>query len=587
MDLGFTHITITNNQRFWKGVHAVLLFILTMLLNVAGGTVASSVYENFRCDSVGTVLLSCLLGPLAGITAGYIYDVFMSIGDITHFYYAILSIITGYLVSYFYEKGYFGSIKKMLLTVWPTMFLIHGIGGEFLTKYLNNFEIQTQTNYPAVSFVTNAFGGSPYLWGYPVNVAIEAVEKLIVLLVAYFILKAIPERIMKESDRNLNVKLRHTSIIRHKVTLITFVTSCVIAFATLIYTFMEFAHSLRELDGMIPMSLLTDEYISVMRQQQMVFAARVFCVVVGVEILLAFFILYYYDYNIVFNITRMTRIMDSAMKEDANIRENTLAALRGMDVHTGDEIEELGQTFQSLIQELMDSMQREQAEKETITKMQTNIIATLADIIENRDLNTGEHVMRTSGYVEVVAKAMKARNLYPEILTDEYIQQLRISAPLHDIGKIRISDTILNKKGPLNREEYEIMKMHPIFGGEIIDQIEERIGAMPYFDIARDLTLYHHEWWDGSGYPFKKKGDEIPLAARIMAVCDVFDALSSERVYKKEFKVEDIIRIMKAERGTHFDPDVFDTFAETQNEILQIREKYRDEDHSKSGKETV
>lgn len=197
-----------------------------------------------------------------------------------------------------------------------------------------------------------------------------------------------------------------------------------------------------------------------------------------------------------------------------------------------------------------------------VTKMQFNIITMMADIVENRDGNTGGHIKRTAKYVELIAKELRRRGAFPEILTEKYAEDMIVAAPLHDIGKIHISDLILNKPGKLTDEEFEIMKTHAAAGSELLEHAKEELGESGYLNIAQEMALYHHERWDGRGYPCKIGGEEIPLCARIMAVADVFDALTAKRCYKSAMPLEKAIGIIREETGTHFDPTVAGAFLE-------------------------
>lgn len=195
-----------------------------------------------------------------------------------------------------------------------------------------------------------------------------------------------------------------------------------------------------------------------------------------------------------------------------------------------------------------------------VSEMQFSIITLMADIVENRDNNTGGHIKRTAKYVEMIAKELKSRGAYPEILTDDYIKNMIVAAPLHDIGKIHISDVVLNKPGRLTDEEFEIMKTHASAGRDLLVHAKEELGESEYLEMAIAMAAYHHEWWNGNGYPYGIKGDEIPLCARIMAVADVFDALTAKRCYKSAMPAEKAISIIREETETHFDPVVAEAF---------------------------
>lgn len=195
-----------------------------------------------------------------------------------------------------------------------------------------------------------------------------------------------------------------------------------------------------------------------------------------------------------------------------------------------------------------------------VSQMQFNIITMMADIVENRDGNTGGHIKRTAKYVEIIARELTRRKAFSDILTEKYVEDMIIAAPLHDIGKIHISDLILNKPGRLTDEEFAIMKTHTTAGGELLTHAIEELGESSYLKMALEMALYHHEWWNGKGYPHGISGDEIPLCARIMAVADVFDALTAKRCYKSAMPLEKALGIIREETDTHFDPVVAEAF---------------------------
>ncbi|MBR6071589.1 MAG: HD domain-containing protein [Acholeplasmatales bacterium] len=195
-----------------------------------------------------------------------------------------------------------------------------------------------------------------------------------------------------------------------------------------------------------------------------------------------------------------------------------------------------------------------------LLNMQEHIISGLANLIESRDTDTGEHITRTSKYVKAIAEGAKAIGLYSNEIDDHFISLINTLAPMHDVGKILVSDNILRKPGRLTKEEFDEMKVHAASGGDVVRKMLSGITDEEYLKFASDIATYHHEWWDGTGYPNKLKGTDIPLCARIMAIADVFDALISKRCYKDAMPVEDAIEIIKKESGTHFDPKLVDVF---------------------------
>ncbi len=196
-----------------------------------------------------------------------------------------------------------------------------------------------------------------------------------------------------------------------------------------------------------------------------------------------------------------------------------------------------------------------------VQKLQNDVISSLAMVIEERDESTGEHILRTEGYIKQLSDAMKGVKEYSDIKAD-YYENILHAAPLHDIGKIKIPDSILNKPGRLTAEEFELIKKHSEYGADIINRTLDT-AERDYFDIAYNIALYHHERYDGTGYPKGLSGNDIPLEARMMALADVYDALVSERVYKKALSADESIRIIESGRGTQFDPALTDLFIKT------------------------
>ena len=200
--------------------------------------------------------------------------------------------------------------------------------------------------------------------------------------------------------------------------------------------------------------------------------------------------------------------------------------------------------------------------QERISEMQEHTISGLASLIENRDTETGEHVTRTRFYAKEIAENARIEGIYADEIDDHFISLIGTLAPMHDVGKIVVPDKILKKPGRLTPEEFEVMKTHASAGGDVVRQILDGIADEEYKQFASNIATFHHEKWDGSGYPEGLSGEEIPLCARIMAIADVYDALISERCYKKAMSTEEAIRIIRDEAGTHFDPKLVKVFLE-------------------------
>ena len=206
----------------------------------------------------------------------------------------------------------------------------------------------------------------------------------------------------------------------------------------------------------------------------------------------------------------------------------------------------------------------------TIVELKNAIMETIADLVERRDDTTGGHISRTSSYLKIVIGLMLKQGLYRNQTESWNIDQMVLSAQLHDVGKIAIDDSILRKPAKLDEDEFEKMKKHTIFGGEIIKEIQEKTTESEFLNYAYVFAVYHHEKWDGSGYPYGIAGENIPLPARLMAIIDVYDALLSERPYKKAFSHEEAIKIIKDGKGSHFDPDLVEIFISASKQFRRL-----------------
>lgn len=203
-------------------------------------------------------------------------------------------------------------------------------------------------------------------------------------------------------------------------------------------------------------------------------------------------------------------------------------------------------------------------------------IEAMGALAEYRDPETGGHIKRTQIYMKLLAEALKDHTRFIDYLDKETIHLLYLSAPLHDIGKVGISDSILCKPAKLTDQEFEKMKEHTLFGRDTLLIAEEKLGGNSFLGFAREIAESHHERWDGKGYPHGIAGETIPICGRLMAVADVYDALISKRVYKPPFPHTKAVEIILQGKGTQFDPDVIDAFQACSEEFLQVALKYAD-----------
>ena len=276
---------------------------------------------------------------------------------------------------------------------------------------------------------------------------------------------------------------------------------------------------------------------------------------------------WFIEWSITRPINLMTGLVSKYAFENEENREELEEEFTNLAIRSGDEIENLYQSFGKTILDMNNYVNTLNLKNEQIQKMQLSMIMTMANVVENRDSNTGMHIKRTAEYVEIIAKKMQEDVRFKEILTDKYVDDMKIAAPLHDMGKIHVSDTILNKPGKLDDEEYAIMKTHTTEGKKLLIQAIEDFGKFDYLVMAVEMAGSHHERFDGHGYPEGLKGEEIPLCARIMAVADVFDALVSKRSYKEGMPLAKAYSIIEEGRGTQFDPDVVDAFLASKVQI--------------------
>jgi len=209
-----------------------------------------------------------------------------------------------------------------------------------------------------------------------------------------------------------------------------------------------------------------------------------------------------------------------------------------------------------------------------LNRLQNSIVSVLANIVEHRDKGTGGHIERTSAYIRILIDEMRKRGVYTEEISSWDTDKIISSARMHDLGKISITDIIVNKPGKLTDDEYEIMKTHALEGERIIDEIIARTGEGEFLRNARLFAGCHHERWDGKGYPHRLKGDEIPLQGRIMAIVDVYDALVSERPYKRAFTEEEAVQIIMQNAGSHYDPLIANVFFEARDLFKSVKAEF-------------
>jgi response regulator RpfG family c-di-GMP phosphodiesterase len=234
--------------------------------------------------------------------------------------------------------------------------------------------------------------------------------------------------------------------------------------------------------------------------------------------------------------------------------------------------DELGSTA-ALTNTMLDTLQSAQRE---ITETRDAAIISLSALAESRDNETGGHILRTQEYVKVLAEQLSQADTYSALLTSEYIELLYKSAPLHDIGKVGIPDNILLKPGKLTDDEFDIMKGHSQIGADALSIAETQLGNSSFLRLAKEVSLTHHEKWDGTGYPNQLSKKDIPLSGRLMALADVYDALTSKRIYKPALSHQEATKIIIEGSGSHFDPDIIQAFLAIEEKFVTISADFQD-----------
>ena len=323
--------------------------------------------------------------------------------------------------------------------------------------------------------------------------------------------------------------------------------------------------------GQVKCYIGIDMEMSRLRSDEIAFLAKIISLFLGFLILIRTYAVWLAERHIVKPINAIAHVSRHSSYDTPEAREKWISMLDALDIRTGDEIETLYEDYKRAAHHTVLYIEEIQHKSEQLTKLQNGLIMVLADMVESRDQCTGDHVFKTAAYTEIILCQMLKEGIYSDQLTEEYIAEVVNSAPLHDVGKVTVSDVILNKPGRLTDEEFRIMQSHTVEGGKIIDKAMAIVDEdSDYLTEAKNLALYHHEKWNGKGYPTGLKGEEIPLSARVMAVADVFDALVSRRSYKEPFTIEKALSIIREDAGTHFDPLVAQAFLDAEDEVRRV-----------------
>lgn len=556
-------------------IYAALTVIIGILINRLCTEIVAAANCPLYLDSIGTMAAAAIGGLAPGTTVGFITNMIGGLSDTSTFYYGIINVMIAVIVGRAADKGRFSRPFDVIRLL--PYFLLLSVPCSFLSYILFSFDIADNVAAPVARAISE--GGAPIIVAQILaDFCIEIPDKLISMIAAFSITLLIPAGVKKEMiwiagrEVKQDGDRKNVSSLKKQVALVLFVSGFAIAIVAFVISFKT------HLEARVAGYPDGDYDIDLLRTETFLYCGKMFSAILGLLICIVSYSMLIANYRVVGPLRLMTREMKNFAYDDEKGRDQSVKNIDELNIQTGNEIEILYRSINKTVKQIDEYIDTTTRQAKTISELNVNIITTLADIVESRDKTTGYHVKRTAEYSALLADKLRERGKYTDILTDEYINTLRIAAPLHDIGKIKIPDAILNKPGKLNDEEYEVIKTHVDLGREMLVNAAETLGSTAYIQMATDIASYHHEWWDGSdkGYSKHLSGTDIPLSARIMAVADVFDALVSRRPYKEGYPIEKAVRIIKEESGTHFDPEVIDAFSELTDEFTEIVRKYRE-----------
>ena len=565
------------NSKFWPVLKPFLGIAAAVFINIFFNRLMGLLHIPLFMDNIGTLLAAGLGGYLPGIITGYMTNVVNMTADIENVYYASLSVLIAVAGSFFYKHGYFDKFGKALITV-PAFAAIGGALGSFLTYCIYGFGMGEGISAPFASKLLEKGVFNVFTAQFVSDVAIDLVDKFLTVLAVFLILKVIPSRI-KDSmglyawrqnpiSKDDRARIKKDTVkgipLGVKITMVVALFMIIIAFVTTSISCILY-HS-------FAMEQLSTPGITLesIRLSEVSFLAKVLSLFVGFFLMILALSVWLARYFVIYPINAMTLVAERFAYDTEKDRAKSVDSVKNLDIRTRDEIENLYSAMSLMMEESVEHMEYIKKKGEEISKMQNGLINVLADVVESRDQKTGHHIKKTAAYTRYILKSMKEDGLHADIITPKYIENVANSAPLHDLGKIVVSDMILNKNGRLDDAEFEKMKSHTLAGRDIIKKTMELAPDPGYLEEAEKLATYHHEKWDGSGYPMGIQGGEIPLSARVMAIADVLDALLSKRSYKEPYSFEEAVRIIQEGSGKHFDPEIVNVFMHHIDGIKEI-----------------
>ena len=576
--------TVAKSRRY---IGLISVYLGCILINILFSRLCGLLEIPLFLDCIGTLLAAICGGFLPGIIVGYVTNLINSVFNPPTAYYAVISVLIALSASALAYKGFYKKFYKSLVSI-PVFTFLGGFLGSLLTYLLYGFGMGEGISAPFAQKLLANGTLSVFSAQLISDVAIDIIDKTVTVLIVYALLKLIPEKIrdsialtswqQRPLDRdeirashNMDVARRKLS---SRIIMIVGSVMCFVAVTTCIISYVIYDQFAQ--DHFAVMGSVADVSAEAAPVDGVMFITRLASLFIGFFIVVLVFCLWHMKYHMTYPINSMTFAARQFAYNSEEELETGLRSLADLKISTGDEIEKLYEAVLKTMGDTVGYLEDFRVKGEQISRMQNGLIYILADLVESRDKCTGDHVKKTAAYVRLILELLRDSGEYGGVVTDEYIEDVCNCAPLHDIGKIKVSDLILNKPARLNDEEFLEMQKHTTAGKKIIESAMELTGGSSgYLKEALNLATYHHEKWDGSGYPEGLKGEEIPLSARIMAVSDVYDALLSDRSYKKAFSHEEAMRILKEGSGKHFDPVIVRLFSENEDKVRKIEEENR------------
>ena len=564
-------------------------YMSMLMISILGGVIVNSGFGFISyifglplyLDTIGTIGVASVAGVLPALIVAVCTNIVCGFFNQTAIYYSLISILIAIIAgSWLPRKKQERPVPAVVTII--VIALISGVLGSGIQLILfgaPQLRIVTYfSNYLTLNFIPK-FEINYFI----VHVLINLIDKGLCTFVGIGIVSLLPDDnctgianlCWKQTPINIQ-QLKATEKddpksgnLQRRITILIFSAALAITFLLVWISLSIFSNFAINLGN------VTREENILLTQQYLV---RVVLIFSGYFIFILYTGSWIAKYYLVYPMHAIADCTSNFMVNDNNenlLKEN-VDKLKSIDIQTKDELEYLYNAICKMADDSYSQMNDLKYQSKAISQMQTGLIVTMADMVENRDKDTGYHIQKTADYVRIIVEGLKAKGYYADKITPKYISDVVLSAPLHDIGKINIPDAILNKPGKLTDEEFAIMKTHAEDGRKIIERAITVVQGENYLKEARNMAGYHHEKWDGTGYPEGLKGQVIPLSARIMAVADVFDALSSKRVYKDAMPFEDALAILQKDASTHFDPKCVEVFIDAKDEVRKVMEKYKD-----------